>query len=122
VIWLAISLAGGVGAVLRFVVDSLVTRFVRTAVPLGTLVVNVTGSFCLGLVVALAADHAGWDDVSRIVGTGLLGGYTTFSTASVEAVNLARADGPRATLVAAVHATAMLLLGLAAAGLALWLG
>ncbi len=115
-----IALAGGVGAALRFVVDSEVTRRVRR--PLGTLVVNVTGSFLLGLLVALTAGHAVSEDVHAVLGTGLLGGYTTFSAASVEAVNLARGRGRRATATAALHATAMLVLGLAAAGFGLWLG
>ncbi len=117
-----IALAGGLGAGLRFIVDGFVARSIRAPVPLGTLVVNVTGSFCLGLVVAWSADHPSYDDLATILGTGLLGGYTTFSAASVEAVHLARAGGRRAAAVATVHATAMLLLGLAAAGLGLWVG
>ncbi|GAA3534064.1 hypothetical protein AFL01nite_21070 [Aeromicrobium flavum] len=114
-----VALAGGVGAVLRLVVDGLVSRSVRTSVPLGTLVVNVTGSFLLGLVVARTT---GGGDVARVVGIGLLGGYTTFSSASVEAVELARLAGPRALRTAVAHAATMLLLGLAAAALGLWLG
>jgi CrcB protein len=113
-----VALAGGVGAVLRFVVDSLVARAVRTRVPMGALVVNVTGSFLLGLLVATAP--AG--DARAVLGAGLLGGYTTFSAASLEAVDLARAGGRRALATAAAHAAARLSSSIAAAALGLWLG
>jgi len=107
-----VALGGGLGAVLRFVVDGLVGRW--RGVPLGTLVVNVSGSFALGLAVGLLPDG----DALAVLGTGLLGGYTTFSAASVEAVTLARDSRTRAAL----HAGAMLLLGLLAAALGLWAG
>src|SRR5690606_28762170 len=78
---LAISIAGGLGAVLRHTVDVAVQ--VRSADGRsGTFVVNVSGSFVLGLVVGLVPDHP-WDDV---LGVGLLGGYTTFSTAMLQVV------------------------------------
>ena len=50
--------------------------------PLGTLVINVTGSFLLGLLTALTVGHAGLADLQTVLGVGLLGGYTTFSAAS----------------------------------------
>lgn len=112
------ALAGGLGAALRFLVDGWVSRGVSTRVPLGTFVVNVTGSFALGLLVASAAPTA----VASVIGTGLLGGYTTFSAASVEAVALARRVGPRAVTTAVAHAAAMLAACLLAASLGLLLG
>lgn len=114
-----VALAGGIGAVLRFVAEALVSRSVRAPVPLGTFAVNVTGSFALGLVVAATAADS---DLRLVVGTGLLGGYTTFSAASVEAVLLARSRGPRALALAAAHAAAMLACGVGAAALGLRLG
>lgn len=108
------AIAGGLGALLRFVLDTAVTRVGARRFPLGTLVINVTGSFALGLVVGWGSD-ALTSDAALVVGTGLLGGYTTFSAASVEAVNLARPGNWRAALTAAVHAGAMLVLGLVAA-------
>ena len=117
-----VVLAGGLGAALRFVVDSWVARVVGSRVPLGTLLINVTGSFLLGLVVALTGDHAAGADVRAVLGTGLLGGYTTFSAASVEAVSLAREGGSRAGATAVAHASGMLVCSLLAAGLGLWLG
>lgn len=106
-----VALAGGLGACLRLLVDRAVSE--RTRRPLGTLVVNVTGSFALGL--AVAALPAG--ELS-VLGTGVLGGYTTFSAASVEALALGRESVARG----AAHATAMLVLSLAAAALGLWVG
>ena len=109
-----VALAGGLGAGLRYLVDGLVKHRSRGRVPLGTLVVNVTGSFALGLLVAALPDG----DALRVLGVGLLGGYTTFSAASLEAYSLAR----HAPVHAVAHAAGMLLLGLAAAALGLWIG
>ncbi|QAY72568.1 chromosome condensation protein CrcB [Agromyces protaetiae] len=90
-------LAGGVGAALRFFVDGVVKSRSRIAFPLGTAIINLTGSFALGLLVGFASgrDAAG---LVTIVGVGLLGGYTTFSTASVETVRLAQEGRWRAAL------------------------
>lgn len=118
---LLVALAGGVGAVLRFVVDGLVARRRRRRVPLGTVVINVSGSFLLAVLTGLALDSTGLAELKTVLGTGLLGGYTTFSTASVEAVNLGRTDGPRAFGLAGAHAAAMLGLSMLAAALGLWL-
>ncbi|MGJ0390467.1 fluoride efflux transporter FluC [Microbacterium sp. CGR1] len=109
----AAALAGGVGAVLRYVVDVGVAKVAGRRFPWGILAVNLSGSFALGLVTtALPAD-------AFLLGAGLLGGYTTFSTAMLDAVALWR-DGERAA--SAFDAIGMLLLGLLAAGLGLALG
>src|SRR5699024_3958568 len=108
---LAVALAGGAGAEARFVVDGFIAR--RSVLPLGTLLFNVTGSFLLGLAVGLFDGAA----AASVVGTGLLGGYTTFSTASVESVSLAMRDGARAAVVAAGHAAVMVLACVGAAAL-----
>jgi len=112
-----IAVAGGLGAVARFTVDGQVARVNRSGLPLGTLVVNVTGSFLLGLVTGWLLTGAAGESAA-ILGTGFLGGYTTFSTASVEAARLVRAGRGWGALW---HAGGMLVLGLAAAGLGLWL-
>ena len=114
-----IALGGALGAAVRFVVDSWVATRLRATLPTGTLVVNVTGSFLLGLLTGWAVAHGGGGDVKAVLGTGVLGGYTTFSTASVEAVRLSR--GGRG-VGALVHATLMILLSLVAALAGLWLG
>lgn len=111
-VWLA--LAGGLGAMARLALDGAIRQ--RTGVGwLGTLVVNLTGSFLLGLVAGLATAVLP-GSVRLVVGTGLLGGYTTFSAASVETVRLA---GQRRWLAAAAHGlgTALAAVALAAVGL-----
>jgi len=81
---LLLALAGGLGAASRLVVDGLVRRHMRPDFPWATVLINVTGSFLLGLLVGAGAGDR-WHDV---VGTGFLGGYTTFSTASLETAGL----------------------------------
>jgi CrcB protein len=116
---LAVAAAGGVGAVARLVLDGLLRARVRIAYPLGTTVINVTGSLLLGLVTGLALAHGLPAEWRAVLGTGFLGGYTTFSTASYETVRLAQQRRYRAALV---NGVGMLVLALAAAGLGLWLG
>ncbi len=81
-----VAVAGGVGAVLRFVLDSFVQSRVGGRFPLGIVIVNVTGSLALGVLTALVTVVG--QGVLVVVGVGLLGGYTTFSTAMVDAVRL----------------------------------
>lgn len=81
-----VAVGGGFGAALRHVVDTLVMRRIRTRYPLGITLVNVSGSFALGLITGLAI-AAPW---ALLLGTGLLGGYTTFSTASLDTLKLIR--------------------------------
>lgn len=113
------ALAGGIGAALRFFVDGLVRDHVRSSFPLGTSVINVTGSLALGLLIGLTLSHVASSELQAILGTGLLGGYTTFSTASVETVRLAHERRYRAALV---NGVGMLILCVLAAALGLWIG
>lgn len=105
---LSVAAAGGIGAALRHLVDLLVPA--RARLPWALLLINTTGSFCLGALVSVGAEP-GWHTV---VGTGLLGGYTTFSSASLDAavrwVDGGRTDGLRSVavmLVACVLAAAV---------------
>jgi CrcB protein len=116
---LAVAAAGGLGAVARLVFDGVLRSRLAVNFPLGTTVINVTGSFLLGLVTALALAHGLPAEWRAILGTGFLGGYTTFSTASYETVRLAQQRRYRAALF---NGIGMLGLALAAAGLGLWLG
>ncbi len=89
VVWLAVALGGAGGSVLRYAVG---LAFVRTSVsfPFGTLLVNVLGSFLIGLL-ARWLSAPGVDPVWRIALTvGFCGGFTTFSTFSAELITLAQ--------------------------------
>ncbi|MGA0567820.1 fluoride efflux transporter CrcB [Rathayibacter sp. KR2-224] len=113
-----VALSGGVGAVARFVLDGVLRSRLRWLVPAGTLIVNVSGSLLLGLITGLAAFHAAPDNLRIVLGTGFLGGYTTFSTASFETARLVM---ERKGVASVVNSLGMLVLTVlaAAAGLAL---
>ena len=93
-IWLAVALAGALGAACRFVVDQAVGAPKAALLPWGTVVVNVTGSLAAGAVVRLVADLVVAEDVGLIVAGGFLGAYTTFSTAMVESVRMLEERAP----------------------------
>jgi CrcB protein len=116
--WLLLAaVAGGVGAGLRYVVDRLLTPAGGMRFPWGILVVNVSGSFALGVISGLGAAIA--PELSLVLGLGLLGGYTTFSTVSVETVLLAQRKRRRD---AALNLFGTLALAVVAAGLGLLIG
>jgi fluoride exporter len=113
--WIGVGVLGAVGSWARFGVGGLVAARRPGAFPLGTFVVNLTGGFLLGLLTGLAVTG----DALLIFGTGLLGGYTTFSTWMVEAQRLGE-DGEWALLWA--YLLGSLLAGLATTGLGWLLG
>ena len=87
--WVAFIAAGAIGAPVRYLVDVAISDRARGSMPLGTLIVNVSGSLVLGVLTGLALYH-GFPNTSRIVlGTGFCGAYTTFSTFTFETVRLA---------------------------------
>lgn len=114
---LLVAVAGGAGAGLRYVLDRLITSR-RGSFPVGILVVNATGSFALGLLTGLGAVI--WPELAAVLGVGLLGGYTTFSTVSVESVLLAERRRWR-DAAANLFGTLALAVAAAAAGVALGL-
>jgi CrcB protein len=115
---LLIAVAAGLGAVARYVLDQIVQHRTRAALPYGTLLVNVTGSFLLGLVTGLAAHHGLPGDPTLVVGVGFAGGYTTLSTWAWETLALVEAgDLPRAAANVGLSVAAGL--GAAAVGLSL---
>ncbi|MDF2492037.1 MAG: hypothetical protein K0Q58_615 [Microbacterium sp.] len=83
-LFLLIVIAGGAGAGLRYLIDLLITAIAGARLPWGTLVINVTGSFALGLLAGSTADAG----ALAVVGTGLLGGYTTFSSVAASSAVL----------------------------------
>jgi fluoride exporter len=116
VVFAAICVAGGAGAILRFVLDGAIRSRVALAYPLATTVINVSGSFVLGLLTGLGQTAGLPHDWVLILGGGLMGGYTTFSTASVETVRLVE---QRRWLLALANGVGMLMLAIAAAALGL---
>ncbi len=107
------ALAGGMGAALRFLVDGALRRRFPL---LPTLVVNVSGSLALGVVAGLVLRGGVDGPLGAVLGTGLLGGYTTFSAAGVETVQLVAA---RRYVAAALVSVGMLLLSVLACALGL---
>jgi len=118
-LFLAVSLAGGLGAALRLFVDGVVRARATTALPVGTLLINVLGSLLLGLLTGLTLSAWLPEAWHLVLGGGLMGGFTTFSTASVETVRLAQ---NRRSLLTLVNGLGMLVLSVACAFFGLWLG
>jgi CrcB protein len=112
-------LAGALGALLRYEVELTVRRRLGPEFPWGTLVINISGSFVLGILAGLAAHGGVPSSVVTVAGTGLLGAYTTFSTFSVDTVGLVEHGQVR---VAAANLGASMVLGLGAAGVGLAIG
>ena len=115
---LLVALLGGLGAVTRFLLDTLIARHNRWSIPAGTIIINFTASTILGLLTGWTLHHLAPADAKTILGTGFLGGYSTFSSASVEGARLLRAGRPWA---AVIHAGGMAIVSLSGAllGLAL---
>ncbi|WP_297739984.1 CrcB family protein [uncultured Tessaracoccus sp.] len=95
--FLLVMASGGVGATARFLVDSCFAAWNRRF-PIGILVVNTLGSFALGWIVGLGAAHVLSPTAVAVLGVGFCGGFTTFSTAAVDAAKLL-ADRRVATFV-----------------------
>jgi CrcB protein len=112
-------MAGGFGAVARFVLDGFVRERTSMRFPWGTLVVNVSGSLILGFVTGLVLASAAPEELRLVAGTGFLGGYTTFSTASFETVRLV---DQRQFRLALLYGVGTLLLTVCVATLGLCLG
>jgi CrcB protein len=110
--YLLIAVGGAVGALLRYGVDTTVTRWTGGAFPFGTLVVNTTGSFLLGLLFSVVVERSLLPpEVRPALMIGVLGAYTTFSTWMLESWRLVE-DG--AFLHALANIGGSMVLGMAA--------
>jgi CrcB protein len=118
-VFVALALAGGVGAVCRFTLDGVIRARTTGTAPWGTITINLSGSLVLGILAGLAAASLLPDSVLAIAGTGFLGGYTTFSTASVETVRILQERRWGAGIVVGLGT---LVAAIALAGLGLWVG
>ncbi|MGW2960842.1 fluoride efflux transporter CrcB [Streptomyces sp. NPDC001220] len=119
---LLVFLGGMLGAPLRYLTDKAIQARHDSVFPLGTFTVNMAGSFILGALAAAVAAHGLPSNVMLLLGTGVCGALTTFSTFSFETVRLLE-DG--SLTEAGLNAIGSLLVGLAAAtagyALLIWL-
>jgi fluoride exporter len=113
-IWVGVLVAGGFGAVLRFLLDGAVARRAARSFPYGTLTVNISGAALLGLLAGLALSrHA-----ALIADTAFVGSYTTFSTWMLETHRLSEERQVRS---AVANLVVSIVLGIAAALLGQWI-
>jgi fluoride exporter len=107
-VWLAVAVVGGLGAIGRFLLDSLISEHAGRDFPYGTFTINITGALILGLLTGLALKG----NLLVIAGTATIGSYTTFSTWMFETHRLAEdRELPRAL----VNVGVSLLVGFGAA-------
>jgi fluoride exporter len=114
---LLVAAGGALGAIARYLVDFWVVSRGISRVPLGTLAVNASGSFALGLLVGVLGTTGGPEWILTFLGTGFLAAYTTFSTWMFEAARLIQRGAYSAALLHLL-VTAGLGVGVAATGLA----
>lgn len=107
-VWVGVVLIGGVGSVLRFVIDRAVARRASRPFPFGTLAVNISGAALLGFLGGLALNR----EAALLAGTAFVGAYTTFSTWMLETQRLGEERRLRAALA---NIVVSVLLGEAAA-------
>jgi CrcB protein len=109
-VWIGVALLGGCGALARFGLTLIVADRLHPHLPVGTLAVNVSGAFLLGLLAGAAVEG----DARLLLGAGLLGSYTTFSTWMVETQRIEEAGRRR---IAIANLVLSVVLGLAAAAI-----
>ncbi|MEO6857604.1 MAG: fluoride efflux transporter CrcB [Solirubrobacteraceae bacterium] len=109
--WIGVAGVGGLGALARFLVDGLIGAGIEHDFPIGSLAINLSGAFLLGLVTGLAF-HG---DALVLAGTATLGSYTTFSTWMLETHRL-REEGEFSQALANTLVSLILGLGAVAIG------
>jgi CrcB protein len=97
-VWAAVAGLGGFGAIARFLLDAIISQRASRDFPFGTLAVNLSGAFLLGLLTGLALEGT----PLLLVGTATLGSYTTFSTWMLETHRLTEDGEVRLALLNAV--------------------
>ncbi|MBP2415011.1 CrcB protein [Arthrobacter stackebrandtii] len=118
-LFLAAAVAGGLGAATRFALDSSIINKFHLNFPWTTFAINVSGSLALGFLASLAAGALVPEGMLLLLGTGFLGGYTTFSTTSFDTVRLLQEKRHLASLANAMGSLAA---GVGAAALGYWCG
>jgi CrcB protein len=108
--WLAIAIGGALGSVFRFAAVSYFTPLINHRFPLGTFIVNLSGSFLIGVAYVLLVEKTNLPVEYRLFFmTGVLGGFTTFSAFSLEILQLGQQGH---FLNAFVYAASSVILGL----------
>ncbi len=115
----AVGMAGALGAFSRYLLGRFIAARTRSPIPWGTLTINLTGAFVIGLLFALAGHKLVSSTLQLTLATGFLGGYTTFSTLSWESLQLMR--GSRVCM-GILYLGGSMLLGLIVASLGLLIG
>ena len=112
-VWTGVTLIGGIGSVLRFLVDRAVARRAARSFPFGTLTVNISGAALLGFLGGLALSK----DAALLAGTAFVGAYTTFSTWMLETQRLSEERQIRSAFA---NIVVSVILGMAAALCGQW--
>ena len=119
-VWLAVAVGGAIGSVFRYSIGQLTTNVLGTTPVLATFTVNVSGSFLLGIFYTLYNDRLVTSIELRVlIGVGLIGGYTTFSTFSFETIRLIESGE---SIKAITNILTNLLFGIGAAYLGILMG
>ena len=118
-VFIALAAAGGLGASSRMLIDGLIKSRMSTALPWGTIIINVSGSLVLGLLTGLVGTNLLPEAWHLVLGSGFLGGYTTFSTASFETVRLLQ---ERRLAAGLANGLGTLVVSTATSAFVLWLG
>lgn len=117
--YLAVAGAGALGAALRLFVATMSGRLFGTGFPVGTFIINITGSLFLGWFLAAIGNRAVSETMRLAITVGFVGAYTTFSTFMYESNSLIE-DGLQ--IKATMNLAGSLIVGLLAVRLGLWLG
>jgi CrcB protein len=113
-----VAIGGGLGSILRYLTSGLAARWLGLDFPYGTLIVNVVGSFLIGVVQALAEEASVMPEPARLfLSAGVMGGFTTYSAFSYETVRLVELDAFGRAL-ANVVITTLVCIGVCVLGIA----
>tara|TARA_B100001013_G_scaffold340982_1_gene264921 strand:+ start:1852 stop:2235 length:384 start_codon:yes stop_codon:yes gene_type:complete len=119
-IWLAVAAGGAIGSMFRYGIGQLTINLLGAPAIVSTLAVNVSGSFLLGLFYTLCNDRIVTSiEIRVLIGVGLIGGYTTFSTFSFETIRLLESGE---SIKALANISGNLLLGISAAYIGIYIG
>jgi fluoride exporter len=116
--YLLVALGGAIGSVGRFWLGGVIGARMGETFPWGTIIINITGSFLIGLFFAMTEPGSRWiapPGTRAFLMTGICGGYTTFSSFSLQTLNLLR-DGEW------LYASGNVILSVALCMIAVWLG